>query len=536
MPGIRWSSQVGLAVALLALVAAGASAQDPPKVKGREADVDRLVAEAEALEAAGRYEKALEQFLRAFAAGRTDPDTRDHIRFCFRNVTRTDRYREPAFQQFVTSLQPADAVTLFAEAVEKIHRLYPDRDRAAFDKLFAAGLDELDRALADPTFRRTHLPDATDQQVVKFRTLIRDGWRAKLPGTHKETTHLAREVVSAAQRQLGMKTASAVVLELLCGACAGLDEYSGFVPPTAEPVSAITELAGYGLLVRCDPAGVVVEAVLAGSWAAAHTRLRKGDLIERVNGKSVRGVTPAALTAMLRSPGTYGHELEVAADESADPGVRLPVPLPSVFGVDILDRKEGIGYVRLAAFKHLTTREMEDAVLELKARGMRVLVIDVRGNPGGLFTAAVDVARLFLPAGLIVTTAGQVPEFAGRVFSSDSGMLAFPVPVVLLIDTKTMSAAEVLAAALKDNNRATLVGTPTFGKGQVQAPIQLHTLDGKSGVLILSVASAFAPRGAAITGGVSPHVTEPNPERQLAVAVQKAVELIQGPQPMPMMR
>ena len=104
---------------------------------------------------------------------------------------------------------------------------------------------------------------------------------------------------------------------------------------------------------------------------------------------------------------------------------------------------------------------------------------------------------------------------------------------MLLVDTKTMSAAEVLAAALKDNGRATLVGLPTFGKGLIQAPISLKSIDsgdtGKSGILILSIATTSGPNGQPLNGrGVTPHVSEPNPDRQLALALEKAVELLKA--------
>jgi carboxyl-terminal processing protease len=300
------------------------------------------------------------------------------------------------------------------------------------------------------------------------------------------------------------------------------------------------------LQIRIDMKGVVIEAVVPGSWAAVHTKLRKGDRLVRVNGKEMAGTTPGQLLEALRAAGPAAHELELAPseDETAGQNVRLPNPLPTVYGVDLLNEKDGVGYLRLAAFKDQTPRELDDAMLELKARGARVLIIDLRGNPGGLFTAAVATARQFLPAGLIVTTQGQAPDFANRVFTSDAGMSAYDLPVVLLIDTKTMSSAEIFAAGLKENRRATLVGLATFGKGLVQAPVRLQSFDtpedgphpsaNKAGVLILSVAAVFGPNGAALNGvGVTPHVTEPNAERQLPVAIQKAIELLQGP-PMPM--
>jgi C-terminal peptidase prc len=193
--------------------------------------------------------------------------------------------------------------------------------------------------------------------------------------------------------------------------------------------------------------------------------------------------------------------------------------------------KDGVGYLRLSAFKETTLQELDEKVLELRSRGMRALVLDVRGNPGGLFTSAVAVAQRFLPTGIVVTTRGQSPEFADRVFSSDAGPSAWEFPVVLMVDTRTMSAAEVLAAALKDHARATVIGLPTFGKGVVQSPVRLQApdvSDGKSAVLILTVAAVAGPRGVSLNEGVAPHILEADPTRQLELAILKAAELTQS--------
>lgn len=205
---------------------------------------------------------------------------------------------------------------------------------------------------------------------------------------------------------------------------------------------------------------------------------------------------------------------------------------------NILNAKDGIGYVRIGGLRASTPAEFDEAILRLRDRGMRALVLDLRGNTGGLFTAGVQVAQRLIPSGIITTTQGQAAEFANRVFSSDSGMAALDVPVVLLIDTKTMSSAEIVAGALKDHNRATLVGMPTFGKGAIQHPFPLRGADDtddmgvsrpRSGVLIVTIAKAFSPRGTPIHGvGVTPHVVESDPQRQLALAIERAVELVGG--------
>lgn len=531
-----------VAVAVLATtLSPGLRAEDTPRAKKPPADAEKLLADAAKAEADGKYEEALKQYLKAFTAGRTDPDTRDRIRHCFRHVSQSERHRDPAFQKFLAGMQASDAIALYGEVVEKVHKTYADRTKATVERLFAAGLDELEAALNEPAFRDEHLKGVSDAKIAEFRTQLRDHWQTKLPTNPQDAKQAARAVVAAAQKTLGLKNGAVIAFELLCGACTGLDEYSSYVPPGGEPTAPMAELAAYGLLVHADAKGLVVEAVLPFSWAATHTKLRKGDHIEKVNGKSVAG-TPAALAEAIRAGDGTAHVIDLTPTEDAARTYRLPTPLPTVYAAEMLEMKEGVGYLRLAAFKDRTPQEFDDAVLELKHRGLKALVIDLRGNPGGLFASAVEIAKRLLPNGPIATTTGQVPDFASRVFSSNSGMAAHDFPVVLLVDTKTMSAAEILAASLKDSERATLIGLPTFGKGLIQAGIRLQSLDGgddrgvKSGVLILSVASASGPLSGLIHGrGVTPHVTEANADRQLTLAIEKAIELLTGGRDMPPM-
>ncbi len=514
-------------------------AEELPKLLAPRVDPVKLLAEAEKAERLGKWDTALDLYLKSYLAGKPTPEVRDRIRFCLRNVAQIQRHRDPAFQQFILTLPIADALSLYTEALTKIQTLYVDRDRATFEKLMAGSLDELDRALTDPSFRQQYLAEASELKLMKFRQSLRDGWRAKLPATAGEVRRVARDVVMSAQTNLGIKNPPAIVLELLCGACSGLDEYTAYVVPSgaqAELAAPILELANYGLLVAFAGQGLTIDAIVPNSWAALHSPFRKGDRIAKVNDKAMPNATPAMLReAMKAPPGAMGHELEIAPVDERDGALKftLPTPLPTVYGAEVL--KMNIGYLRLAGFKDSTARELDDAVEALKLRGMKALILDLRGNPGGSLTACIAAAQRFLPNGIIVTTQGQAAEFHNRIFSSDAGMTAHDMPVVLLVDTKTMSSAEVFAAGLKDNNRATLVGLPTFGKGFVQSPIRLDSLDttehpNKSGFLVLSVASALTPRGQGINGGgVAPHITEADPERQLSIAVSKAIDLLSSP-------
>jgi carboxyl-terminal processing protease len=161
-----------------------------------------------------------------------------------------------------------------------------------------------------------------------------------------------------------------------------------------------------------------------------------------------------------------------------------------------------VGYIRVFCFTESTVRELQEAILRLQAAGMKALVLDLRGNPGGLFRPSVQVAQMFLPDGLIVHTQSRLPDFnqAHRAHNPD----ALTFPLVLLIDGDTASSAEVLAGALKENKRAQLVGQPTFGKGSIQWVVPVPTVS--AGVRI-TVAKFLSPSGHSYNGrGVTPDI------------------------------
>ena len=343
-----------------------------------------------------------------------------------------------------------------------------------------------------------------------------------------------------------------MVLEVVCGSCSGLDEYTVFLNPgqlNPDSLSAVPDLSAQGIYLEVVEGKLIVAGIANGSWAAYHAQqLRKGDVVIAVNGRAMSGVNLASVAEALRHPVDGFHSLEVAAVDPESLGivVQLPVIVPTVYAEGITQQNRSIGYARIGSFTPTTARELDDAINRLKAAGARALVLDLRGNMGGSFLSSVDTARRLLPSGLIVTTQGQAAEVDNVPFTSDSGMTAHDIPVVILVDAETASAAEVLAAALKDNNRAPLIGMPTFGKGAIQYPLRLAALDeldengkpktNKSGGVRLTIAKLIAPRGGPINGvGISPHVLEANPTRQLELAINRAGELSPSPRPTMMM-
>lgn len=202
--------------------------------------------------------------------------------------------------------------------------------------------------------------------------------------------------------------------------------------------------------------------------------------------------------------------------------------------VNVRMEEGGVAYVQITHFQPSTPEEVENAIKTLTDMGTaRAIVMDLRGNTGGLFSAAVKTAEKFLPAGIIVTAQGQHDE-ANKVYTSTAGNAAFDLPMIVLVDAETASAAEVLAVALRDNRRAKLIGTATFGKGTVQKVVAFTTAeevdeDGKvkpRAAVRITLARLIAPSGNPITGvGVTPDQLIPDRERQTSAAMEQAREL-----------
>ncbi len=199
--------------------------------------------------------------------------------------------------------------------------------------------------------------------------------------------------------------------------------------------------------------------------------------------------TPVALTVL--------HEGDEKAEKISV--TRAIIDVPSVLG-DIrkpddswdfmYDKQDRIAYVRITSFIQNTTEELKRALSDLKAEGMRGLIIDLRDNPGGLLSAAVEISDLFVSEGLIVSTKGR--NTVTKTYEAQKEGPHEDIPIVVLVNQNSASAAEILSACLQDHKRAKIVGQRTYGKGSVQNIIELE--DGNS-VLKLTVATYQRPSG-----------------------------------------
>lgn len=553
--------QVGTGAAvflLLAIGSASARGAATDEVFSRSSiarqSPNELRATAAAAEKAGEWDAAFSAYCRLFVLDRTAPGLRDKLNIAMRRSQQLRRHRDPQFQSLVAGAPVSDALNLFGEVMTKVPALYVDRDRSRPQHLWESGIEELSRALANPVFRQAFLDGdngaPANEKLDAFREQLRV-WAKEPVADARTARSTLRKLITSAQGSASIRVPSALVFEMIYGSCNGLDEYTIFLNPSQtlhESAASKPDLSAHGLYLTFDGDGLVISGVAAGSWAALETPLRKGDRIIRLNGRSMEMTTPSLAAEAIRNPidgRTHLLEIVGANPEDGSNMVALPVVAPTVYKVIPLSKKDGIGYARIGGFGLNTPRELDDAINQLKSRdGARAMILDLRGNMGGSFLASVETAKRLIPSGVIVTTLGQLNEVANQPFSSDSGASAHDIPIVVLIDGETASAAEVFAAALKDHNRATLVGMPTFGKGAIQYPLKLAALDevddeGKpkttrSGTVRLTIARLIAPRGGAINGvGIAPHVFEADPERQLNTAIEKAIELAPPP-PRPM--
>jgi carboxyl-terminal processing protease len=251
---------------------------------------------------------------------------------------------------------------------------------------------------------------------------------------------------------------------------------------------------GVGVQIEPREGGVVVIAALPGTPADS-AGLRTGDRIVEIDGRATRGLTGEEAQRALR--GAPGSRVQLVVERPGVPDrltvalVRREIQRHAVSHARLVG--DGIGYVDLRVFNEATAAELRSAVEKLRGEGMRALVLDLRGNPGGLLDQGVATADLFLdPGDPIVATRGRA-RGATQEFADREAQPWPELPIVVLVDSGSASAAEILAGALQDHDRAALVGTGTFGKGSAQS---LYPIDG--GALKLTTARWFTPSGRSI--------------------------------------
>lgn len=235
---------------------------------------------------------------------------------------------------------------------------------------------------------------------------------------------------------------------------------------------------------------------------AEEAGLRPNDIIYEVDGVSTYGMDLDKVVSLIKGEEGTSVNINIYRDgEYMDVKVeRRQVKIPTV---EQEMMEDGMAYIRIIEFDDVTPGQFEEALQTSRNEGMKGLVLDLRGNPGGSVDAVVDVARMLLPEGLVVYTEDK---YGKREEYRCDGSREFELPLVVLVDGNSASASELLSGAIQDYKKGTLVGTTTFGKGIVQ---QLLTLRDGSAIKI-TVSSYYTPKGRNIHGtGIEPDVECP---------------------------
>ena len=297
------------------------------------------------------------------------------------------------------------------------------------------------------------------------------------------------------------------------------DPYALFYSPNAfRSFQELTsgKFSGIGVWLKEKDAGLTVVSVLP-STPAIEAGLREGDVIETIDGEPAGSFTSDEAVARIKGP--EGTQVALGVDRAGEDLdfeiTRAEIDLPNL---QAKLRSDDVGYIQLFGFARGAGNQVRDEVAEMLDQGAEGIVLDLRNNGGGLFSEAVEVASVFIEEGDVVIYREASDEETSYEAEGD----AFEdVPLVVLVNEGTASASEIVAGALQDQERATLIGTTTYGKGSVQEVVRLRD----ASALKLTTAAYLTPEGRNINGkGIAPDVEVSDVVEQKG----RAVEILKG--------
>ncbi len=312
------------------------------------------------------------------------------------------------------------------------------------------------------------------------------------------------------------------------GMLQSLDPYSAYLTPDRfkdleEGTSG--EFGGLGMEITVKDGVLTVVSPLEDTPASA-AGIEAGDQIIEINGKSTSKMVEFEAVKLLRGP--VGTSVKIKVKKKADSSTKVIKLERSIIYIksvksELLDGN--LGYVKLIQFQDKTSDELKNAIKKLQQENndkLQGLILDLRNNPGGLLTQAVEVVDEFIDEGIIVSVKGRNSNQNLDYYATKSAE-THEFPIVVLVNNGSASASEVVAEALQDYERSTIVGTKTFGKGSVQTIIRLE--DGSG--LKITTAKFYAPSGRSINNvGVVPDIIIENKDTKSDLQLKRATELI----------
>ncbi len=525
LPLFRFALACLLLVACTAQLARGQGTEPAPVKVEPADDLAKVFEQGAKLERERRWADALTHYEDANHHHPNQPNIVKKLTFARAHYDVCRRYSDSSFAATIDGLTLQDAIGVYDEVLLKINTHYVHQPN--WQELFNRGRTSLEVALTEAPFIERNLSKLSPQEVASLKQELQRVAGSAVINDRRRAIDTVYSVAASLQQKFGLR-AQAVILEFTCGATGSLDDYSSFLTSSQmEEVFSQIEgnFVGLGVELKTEPTGLnIVNVISVGP--AFEAGIRPGDRIVSVDGKTPQQISPDAMADMLRGEEGTQVRVEVLGKNAQTRSLlitRRRVEVPSVDDVKIIDEEYHIGYFKLTSFQKTTPRDVDAALWNLHEKGMRSLVIDLRGNPGGLLKAAVDIADKCVMDGMIVATRGRSPredfDHKGQIVGT------WRVPLVILMDHDSASASEILAGAIQDHRRGYIVGEKSYGKGSVQGIFPLNT----SGVGVrLTTAKWYTPAGQPISGnGVSPDVAvrtaaKPAISSELAVSANAA--------------
>jgi carboxyl-terminal processing protease len=493
----RWVLSDGIRACLAAIAllsAAPATAQLPTviQISDPRGDVSDLLRNGQQLERQRRWGEALAHYEDAIRKYPNDAALRERFDTTRLHYDLERRYNDRSFCASVLRMSTERALEVYSQVLVKIESHYVEAPH--WSVLVEHGTKNLDLALSEPTFVEHNVPSRDRSAVDAYRREVRSVIASRMINSRADARDAVAAVARLALDRLEVGP-SAIVLEYLCGATNSLDPYSTYLTPDQlNEVYAQIEgnFVGLGVELKALEGRLVILRVIPGS-PAEEAGVRANDDILMIDRQSTKDLTTdqaanllqgaegSVVTLALAAPGQSPRQLTVR---------RRRVEVPSVDQVSIVDSQYGVGYFKLTCFQKTTAHDLDTALWKLHREGMKSLVIDVRGNPGGLLVSAVEVVDRFVERGVIVSTRGRSPQEDFTYSAHEQAK--WQMPLVVLIDQDSASAAEIFAGAIRDYHRGTIIGVRSFGKGSVQGIFPLE--DSNAGVR-LTTAKFYSPKG-----------------------------------------
>ena len=439
------------------------------------------------------------------------------------------RYQDESFLASVRELSTSQAIDLYSEVLANLNTHYVDD--VDWQRIMIHGTAALEVALTEERFVGRTLANVPTTKIEEFRQSIHRKTRNRSTATRFDLRGTVAFVSQLAQQELGL-SGTATALEFLAGTVSTLDPYTRLLSPNQldEMFSNIEgNFVGLGIELKTDKDCLRILSVIP-KGPAEEAGIKAGERIVRVQDFHTTEMSPDVVADRLRGPELSFVSLTVigADEQSREMSVqRRRVEVPCVENVRFVNPAKRVGYLRLTNFQKTTRRDVERALHQLHEQGMKSLIIDLRGNPGGLLSAAVETADRFLRSGKILTTRGRniSENYEYRAHATNT----WNVPLVVLIDHDSASASEIFAGAIADSKRGAIIGETSYGKGSVQGIFRMDTA--KFG-LCLTTAKFYSPSGRAIShNGVIPNIevepsyiaARPNDSGELTTDLQDTV-------------